>query len=1048
MRLTPSKRAGSGLVPILAAATLLAMPAALRAQGTVTGLVTTATNEPLSDARVMVVNTSLIVPTGADGRYTIRNAPTGNIEVRVLRVGYQEQKKAVAVSAGASVTVNFQMKQAVVQLQEIVTTATGDQRRVEIGNSVSTLGDVNQRVENGPINNIGDLLVAKAPGVVVLPGAMTGSAPVVRIRGLNSLATNGSGISNAPIYIVDGVHISAGTISTGTGGTNESFLNSLDPNEIEDIEIVKGPSAATLYGTNASNGVIVITTKKGRAGATRWTWYGEGGGVSDRNTYPTDYASWGHDSTGKVTRCTLVSESQGSCLLDSLTSFNVLMNPATTAIHLGHHDGYGMNASGGSDQVRFFVSGDMANELGPIFMPMFARRTLDSLGTPARDEWINPEQFQQYSMRANLSAAFSPKFDFNANAGFSNLNQRIPQTDNNTFSFIYSALNNPGFNHNGLNYSETQIVDNTTKTAVYRNGYGGFSPAQTFQVYNTSGVQRFIGSADATWRPFAWMTNQGTTGIDLADNVVTQICRFAECPNSGTQRQGSIGDTQANLRNFSAKVTSNMTWQFKPSINFKTTLGGEYGQNENDGVNDRGTNLPPGAQTVNAAAVVTGGNTLQTVTKILGYYGQEQASIRDRLFLVAAARTDQNSAFGTKFQRVIYPKASVSYIISDESFFPHFDWMNQLRLRGAYGASGNQPGSTVALQTFNASTANISTAGGTAGTDTPGLLAAALGNANLKPERSVETEVGFETSVLNNRLHFDYTYYTKKTHDALVSQPIAASSGASTLSVVKNLASVGNSGHEISLNTTLVDRRTLGWDITVAASHNSNKILDIGTDATGKPLPTIGTGTTRDSVGGTINGFFARPYTFSDANGDGIITPNEVTVSPNFVYVGYSVPRDVFSITNGIDLFNRHLRLSALADYKCGAILYNQSGQFYSQNFPTWYENNLKTTSLAQQARSVANSSAKNPSSVLGYLENGQFWKLREVSAALTLPNSFANKIRARDAQLVFSARNLHTWTSYTGTDPEANYSAGDTQTDFSTTAPRTYFLVRANLHY
>ena len=295
MRLTPSKRVGSGLVPILAAATLLAMPAALRAQGTVTGRVTAAgTEEPLGDARVMVVNTSIIVPTGGDGRYTIRNAPTGNIEVRVLRVGYQEQKKAVAVSAGANVTLNFTMQQAVVQLQEIVTTATGDQRRVELGNSVSTLGDVNKNVETMPITNLGDLMVAKAPGVSVLEGAMTGAAPVIRIRGLNSLATTGSGISNAPIYIVDGVHINAGAIGLGTGGTSSSFLNDLDPNEIEDVEIVKGPSAATLYGTNASNGVIVITTKKGRAGATRWTWYGEGGGVDDRNTYPTDYASWGH----------------------------------------------------------------------------------------------------------------------------------------------------------------------------------------------------------------------------------------------------------------------------------------------------------------------------------------------------------------------------------------------------------------------------------------------------------------------------------------------------------------------------------------------------------------------------------------------------------------------------------------------------------------------------------------------------------------------------------------------------------------------------------
>ncbi len=161
------------------------------------------------------------------------------------------------------------------------------------------------------------------------------------------------------------------------------------------------------------------------------------------------------------------------------------------------------------------------------------------------------------------------------------------------------------------------------------------------------------------------------------------------------------------------------------------------------------------------------------------------------------------------------------------------------------------------------------------------------------------------------------------------------------------------------------------------------------------------------------------------------------------------MPRDIFSVTNGIDLFGRKLRLTALADYKGGYILYNQSGQFYSQNFATWYSNNLKTTPLWDQARSVANSSAKNPTaSTQGYLENGQYWKLREVSAALTLPNSVANKIRARDAQVVFSARNLQTHTKYTGTDPEANYSAGDTQTDFSTTAPRTYFLVRANLHY
>jgi TonB-linked SusC/RagA family outer membrane protein len=948
------------------------------------------------------------------------------------------------------------MEPAIVKLQEIVTTATGEQRRVELGNSVTTLGDVTARVETAPITNLSDLLVAKAAGVTVLPGAMTGAAPVIRIRGLGSLATNGSGISNDPIYVIDGVRMSSATIGLGTGGTVASVLNDIDPNEIEDIEIVKGPSAATLYGTDAANGVIVITTKKGHAGDTRWTWFGEGGTVNDNNTYPTDYASWGHDpKTSAVKRCTLVTESLGSCILDSLTSFSVLMNPATTSIRTGNTNDIGGNASGGSDQVRFFVSGDARNEMGPIQMPGFAKSQLDSAGIALRGDWTHPEAFQSENFRTNLSAAFSPKFDFNANAGFANTNQRLPQVDNNTFSFIYSALNNPGFNYTSvpLKYNELGTLNE------FRNGYGGFSPAQIFQVDHQAGTQRFIGSSDATWRPLDWMQNQGSVGLDLSNIDGYNICRFGECPNSGTRRQGTVSASQDNLRNFSAKIVSNLTWNPRSNLNLKTTLGSDYSNLEHDAVGSSGSNLPPGAQNVGQAATQSGSNQLQTVNKTLGIYAQEQASFRDRMFLIIAARSDQNSSFGTNFQHVLYPKASLSWVISDESFFPHQDWLNSLRLRTAYGASGVQPGGTVALQTFDASTANIatSTQGSTSSADTPGLVAKALGNPDLKPERSAELEGGFESSIFNSRVHLDFTYYNKKTHDAIISQPIAASSGASSLSVLRNLASVQSSGLEFNVNTTVIDRRQFGWDITAAASHNTGKILGLGIDpTTGKPLGNIGTGNLKDSVGFPVNAQFNRPFTFADSNHDGIITPNEVQVTPSnapgtingFVYMGYAVPRDIISITNGVDLFNRKLRLTVLTDYKGGYVLNNQSNSFYATNFATWYSENLKSTSLADQARNVAASSALNPSTDFGYYENGQFWKLREVSAALTLPQSVARHIRAHDAQIVFEARNLHTWTGYTGIDPESNYNTGDVQTDFSTTAPRTYYILRANLHY
>jgi TonB-dependent SusC/RagA subfamily outer membrane receptor len=435
-----------------------------QAYGSVTGLVTDAgTKLPVSDLRVMIVGTTIGTSTNAEGRYTLARVPAGQVSIRAIRVGYQQQVKPVDITAGQSATLDFVMAQAAVQLTEIVTTATGEQRRVELGNAIATIANVPQKVEQTATNNIADLLTAKAPGIVVLPAAMTGAAPVVRIRGIGSLATTGSGITNDPIYIIDGVRMNSGTLNLGTGGTRASLLNDLDPNEIQDIEVVKGPSAATLYGTDAANGVVVITTKRGRAGATQWTWFGEQGLVQDNNKYPASYALWGHKSgTTTLQRCTLVSQSQGTCVVDSLTSFNVLTNPSSTPFKTGNRNWYGSQVSGGTDRVRFFVSGDIQNEVGPIEMPAFAQATIvDSLKIAMRDEWLHPEAFQSYNLRTNLNASLSPTVDLTMTAGYSNTNQRLPQTDNNINSFIYSARNNPGFNHNGapgISYSEDRFT--------------------------------------------------------------------------------------------------------------------------------------------------------------------------------------------------------------------------------------------------------------------------------------------------------------------------------------------------------------------------------------------------------------------------------------------------------------------------------------------------------------------------------------------------------------------------------------------------------------
>jgi TonB-linked SusC/RagA family outer membrane protein len=1055
--------AGARLRLALAIVIGVSAPALASAQqGTISGRVTSDAGQPLAEARVFLVGANGIGSTSADGRYTLRSAP-GTIELRVLRVGFTEQKKSVVVPAGGAVTVDFVMATAVVKLTEVVTTATGQQRRVELGNSVATLGDISQKVETAPVTSLSDLLVGKAPGVQVLAGSMTGSAPTIRIRGIKSIS-----LSSEPIYVIDGVRMNAAALSLSTGGTTGSYLNALNPEEIADIEIVKGPSAATLYGTDAANGVIVITTKKGVAGPARWTLHAGTGTVRDRNDYPTQYALWGHKAATPTTptRCTLVSTVQAiaPCIADSTTSYNLLADASVSPITSGYTRESGAQVSGGTDNVRYFLSGDFSGEGGTLKMPDFSQRFLDSTGSPLRNETVNPEYLGRTSMRTNVNATLNPKLDVSVTAAYTKTGQRLPPVDNNTISYMFQAYGNPGFKPTiACQTNPTSCLGFTNKGGLGEDlhGYAQFTPANMFQRLNNLDIDRFITSGSSQWRPLAWMQNDATIGMDMGNRDLALVCRFAECPATGTNRLGFVFDQKSIDRNISAKIASTSTWQARPQLNLKTTIGADYTNKQFEFASGEGDNLPPGAQTAGAGATQFAGSSFIQADKTLGYYAQELASIRDNLFLTLAARTDQNSAFGTKFQRVVYPKASASYLISDESFFPKTNALSSLRLRGSFGASGVQPGSVTALQTFSSTTVSLATSPvAVTGTDAPGLVAAALGNPDLKPERSSEKEFGFEAGLFKSRVNLDVTYYNNLTKDALIAQSIAPSAGPSQLTVTKNLGSVRNSGIEATITTTILDNKNFGWNLTVGGSHNTNKIESLGTQPctvdpvtcpTGtKPNPTNGTGANRDSLGLPIRGNFARQYHYSDVNGNGIIESSEVIVDPNFTFLGYGVPRDLVTVQNGFDMFNQKLHLNILLDYRGGFSVFNNTTSFLCQQKDTCYDETHKNASLDDQARLVA---LRFNGTNAGYFENGQFWRLREVGATLTLPQVANRVLQSRDASLTVTGRNLHVWTKYKGTDPESSFggttaTSGNVQTDLLTTAPPSYFTVRLNLHY
>ena len=1012
----------------------LLAPASVVAQTTIAGRVTGQdTNQPLSDARVIVVGTAVFGVTNADGRYTLRGMPAGGLEVRVIRVGYVEQKKKVTVTAGQRIELDFVLDRAVIQLQEVVTTATGESRKVEIGNAVAQI-DVNRKIADAPIKNMGDLLVAKAPGVQVLPANMTAGGSRVRIRGTSSIS-----LSNDPIYIIDGVRMTSDRSSSGigVGGTAPSRVNDINPEDIENIEVVKGPSAATLYGTDAANGVIVITTRKGRAGRAQWSVYGDYGYIADRNTYPTMYAIIGHSPATPQTarKCLLKELSLGTCVKDSTTSLNVFEEDDLTPIKDGSRGQLGVQVSGGTEAVRYFVGADYEREYGPFSVPSFDRKRFADQKIEILDEWDRPNALKKGSYRANLNIAPSSNLDLSVQSSYTNLDQRLPQVDNNVNSFWYNGTIGPGFRGPGPGYTGTGSLGQSLQ------GYAGYTPGDIYQDLTTQGVHRFIGSTNANWRPTSWLQNRFDIGVDLTDRTDFELCRYSECADFSTNRLGFATDVRANIRNITANLGSTASWQALDWLNLKTTGGVQFVNYKSDQTTAAGEVLPPGAQTPSAGTIpnVGSGTTLQ---KTLGLFVEEALGINDRLFLTAAIRTDQNSAFGTNFQRVYYPKASASWVLSEERFFPRLSWLDQLRFRVALGASGVQPGPNDADRTFSVTSTNI------AAVDASGLRSNQLGNADLKPERSTEFEIGLDSRLLTSRVNWEVTYYRKQTKDALVSMPIAPSSGAAVTSILTNLAAVRNWGFETLVNAQAIDRRAVSWDITFSASRNSNELITLGTDKTGKPIPTIGTGTTRQAEGYPLNSVWTRRYRYSDANGDKIITPSELTVDTGFTYLGYQQPRLELSIINGLDLFNRRVRISALVDHKSGYWVQNTEQSFLCQQSTSCPATSTLNPSLFLQARTIAIRDGV-PSTPHGFFEKPDFWRLREISVNYAMPERLAERwLRMRGASVNLAARNVKVWTDWTGVDPEQNYSQGDTQNTLLTAGPPAYYTLRFNLKF
>lgn len=1002
------------LVALVAGLLLWAGSAAAQ-QGTITGKVTDEANgQPLVGARVQVANQSAFALSDGQGQYTIRGVSPGALTLRLFMLGYGAQTRTVTLQAGGTVTVDWALKSVPFQLEEIVTTATGEQATRELGNTVAKI-QATQLVETAPTTNLMQVLSGRVAGVSVLQSNGTsGTGARVRIRGLSSVS-----LSNDPLLYIDGIRVAADAPAGAfVGGGTVSKLNDLNPEEIENIEIVKGPSAATLYGTQAANGVIRVTTKRGRAGAPQWNVWGEVGVLNDPVTYPAVYFN---KRVGANADCLTWQEAAGICQVEQRYVLDLLNETATTPFTTGFRNQTGASVSGGSEAIRYFISAESELETGVLKLPdteaeyLVGKRGLASVSDIPRTQ-RRPNHFNKYNFRINLSSSPRSNLDIAVSSGFIVNNIRLPQTGDNFQSMIGTALFGSA---------------NPAVTAV-TGGYGFSRPGNSIGEESYRKNDHFINSGTVNWRPYSWLATRATVGVDYLTYADEQnVLRGQGCVTCGTENQGKRMFSRFNDTKYTVDLNGTATYQLTDRIGAKTSVGAQYNHDKLFNVFAQADILPPGIISLSAGAQKT--LTEQTTDVItLGTYVEQQLSLDDRLFLIGALRIDDNSAFGEATRSAYYPKVSASWVAMETR---NAGLVTSLRLRGAYGATGQSPRPLDALTYQSPVTASIFGAA-----STPGVTLGGMGDPNLKPERSREIEAGFDAGLLDNRLNLEVTFYDKKTNDALVlrQQPYSLGGVATRL---ENVGVVSNKGIEVSVNARVLESRDLTWDLQLEAAGNRNRLVEL---APGVP-PIVGFGF-KNIPGYPMFGLWWQGLTsWSDANGDGAISPTEVVVTDTLVYHGSTVPTRTLAANTSLSLFNNRIRVGGQIDYRGGYVTHNVNNLFqcaFQVNCQALHD---PSVSLEEQAKAVA-----GPRAFGAYAENAEHIRLREASITYNAPTSFARLFGARSMNLTLTGRNLALWKfGFKSWDPEnVTQSADAANYNFVQQAQPVYGIFRVNLAF
>jgi TonB-linked SusC/RagA family outer membrane protein len=953
--------------PTIICTALLAVSLPLGAQtGNVRGRVTVeGANRPLGNATVSVVGSQIGTQTNDAGEYRLANVPAGPRTIRVQRLGFAPATSQVTVEAGQTATLDFTVREAPVSLEQVVVTATGEVRRKEVTNSMATISL--EQIENAPLSNPQQLLAAQTPGVTVLANSgQPGAGGVIRLRGTNSISQG-----NNPIIYVDGVRIYSGdtpTVPNARQTTNP--FNDIRAEDIERVEVVKGAAATTLYGTEASGGVIQIFTKRGRSGAPQWKVEVVGG----RNDL--DHLKLDGDPTVVYLKDCRGPELYGLDVVTTSATFGQKINfedstcPSSGKwVRSGAIQKYSASVSGGTDVTQYFFSTNLSDEEGAL----------------------ETSRSRSGGFRGNFSFRPFPRLELSLNPSYQRGNIDWVPDGNLANGFLLNVARGTAGNYRGAGC--------TTAVTVCMNN------AAALSITTTTKSDHFISGFGMNYNPTDAWSNRLTIGWDYNRSENRSIIPFGHLRNPlGTLNQGDW------VRQFlSVDYSSSYRKDFGSSFTTSTAFGGQVFQDNLLSTSITANDFSgPGAPVLVSAARRTVGDDTRRKVVNAGLFFQEQVGWKDRVFLTAGLRIDGNSAFGEDFGLQTYPKLGISYVLSDHAFWPSEQW-ETFKLRAAIGESGKAPGAFDAVRTWDPIAGDEAK---------PGFSPNQIGNPKLGPERTREFEVGFETSAFAGRHSLDVTYFDTRTLDALIQVRYPPSQGFLNRQL-ENIGEIHNRGFEARAEVGLIRRASVDWRGRLNVTRLKSEATDLGDE----PLIAAGGTFTEVRVGYPVTSLFARKV----VNADKFEAPQ---MSTGVEFYGPTFPDEIYGIGSSLTLWDK-LTLDGLGEFQLGGYNINYVGyqNALRGNWRPCYDIQLKmVAAIKGDASALNNVNAldrvrcavdRTQQFSDSWVEKADFFRLRYLTASYRLPSRWIRGMQG--ATLTLSGRNLFYSSDYSGLDPESS---------------------------